>query len=107
MTNFFKQSNMKTDNPENIIKGNERVIRPRLSDAEFFFSNDLKQSPDERNKKLDNIVFHNKLGSQMERVVRITKLSEKLSKTFKISPYFLLIPGNGCSFTGTGLWFDK
>src|SRR5882757_812720 len=58
------------DGGKTIVAGNERVIRPRLSDAKFFYETDLKTKLEDRLKKFDNIVFHEKLGTQGERIKR-------------------------------------
>jgi glycyl-tRNA synthetase beta chain len=67
------------DGGKTIVGGNERVIRARLSDAKFFYETDLKtwaETPiEERLKKFDNIVFHEKLGTQGERIARIERLA--------------------------------
>ncbi|MFW8565471.1 glycine--tRNA ligase subunit beta [Orrella sp. 11846] len=68
---FLIVSNMPIDNPAHIIEGNERVIRPRLADAEFFYTTDSKQPLASRVAVLDNMVYHNKLGSEGERVKRL------------------------------------
>jgi len=62
-----------------IIGGNERVIRARLSDAKFFYETDLKIALDARRSKLAGIVFHEKLGSQADRVLRIESLAARLA----------------------------
>jgi len=72
---FLFVSNVKTANPKEIIHGNERVLRARLSDAKFFFEQDKKTKLVDRVPKLANVVYHNKLGSQLERVQRIQKLA--------------------------------
>ena len=72
---FLLISNLEADNPVHIIEGNERVLRARLSDAEFFFKQDQKATLTSRLPKLANVVYHNKLGSLAERVERITALS--------------------------------
>src|SRR5262249_14819582 len=58
-----------------IVAGNERVIRARLSDAKFFYDTDLKTRLEDRLQKFDNIVFHEKLGTQGERIKRIERLA--------------------------------
>ena len=72
-----------TDGGNAIISGNERVIRARLSDAKFFYESDLKnwkeKSIDERLKKFDGITFHQKLGSQGERIQRIERLAVEIA----------------------------
>lgn len=72
---FLIVSNMQVDDPHHIIEGNERVIRPRLADAEFFFETDRKSPLASRVAQLGNIVYHNKLGSQHDRVERLRRIS--------------------------------
>src|SRR6516162_606323 len=62
-----------------IIAGNERVIRARLSDAKFFYESDLKTPLEERLPKFKDIVFHEKLGTQWERIERIERLAAELA----------------------------
>jgi len=68
-----------SDNGETIIGGNQRVIAARLSDAKFFYETDLKTKLEDRLPKLDKIVFHEKLGTQGERVQRIAALAKELA----------------------------
>lgn len=77
---FLFISNQKTDHPENIIHGNERVLRARLSDAKFFYEQDKKTRLAERVPKLANVVYHNKLGSQFQRVERLQKLAVAIAE---------------------------
>lgn len=72
---FLIVSNIATDTPEHIIRGNETVVRPRLSDAKFFFEQDQKKTLVSRAAGLSNVVYHNKLGSQAQRVERVQKLA--------------------------------
>ncbi len=72
---FLIVSNMRLDNPRNVIEGNQRVVRPRLSDARFFFETDKKIKLIDRLPKLTSVVYHNKLGSQGERVTRVQRLA--------------------------------
>ncbi|ATQ68268.1 MULTISPECIES: glycine--tRNA ligase subunit beta [Methylosinus] len=67
------------DGGATIVGGNQRVIAARLSDAKFFYETDLKTKLEERLPKLDNIVFHEKLGTQGERVARIAALARELA----------------------------
>src|SRR5512138_1765365 len=62
-----------------IIAGNERVIRARLSDAKFFYETDLKTKLEDRLAKFENIVFHEKLGTQAERITRIERLAAEIA----------------------------
>ena len=68
-----------TDGGKAIIAGNERVIRARLSDAKFFYETDLKTKLEDRLPKFDNIVFHEKLGTQGERIKRIERLAADIA----------------------------
>jgi glycyl-tRNA synthetase beta chain len=67
------------DGGKAIIAGNERVIRARLSDAKFFYETDLKTRLEDRLPKFEQIVFHEKLGTQAQRISRITALAGQLS----------------------------
>jgi glycyl-tRNA synthetase beta chain len=68
-----------SDGGKAIIAGNERVIRARLSDAKFFYESDLKTKLEERLSKFDEIVFHEKLGTQGERIARIERLAGEIA----------------------------
>lgn len=68
-----------TDGGKTIIAGNERVIRARLSDAKFFYETDLKTNLEDRLKKFSQIVFHEKLGTQAERIARIDRLAAEIA----------------------------
>lgn len=63
-----------------IVSGNERVIRPRLSDAKFFYETDLKTKLEDRLPKFEQIVFHEKLGTQAERIERIEQLAAEIAQ---------------------------
>ena len=67
------------DGGEAIVAGNERVIRARLSDAKFFYETDLKTRLEDRLPKFKQIVFHEKLGTQAERIERIERLAAELA----------------------------
>ncbi|MDO9564437.1 MAG: glycine--tRNA ligase subunit beta, partial [Bradyrhizobium sp.] len=67
------------DGGKAIIAGNERVIRARLSDAKFFYETDLKTRLEDRLPKFENIVFHEKLGTQGERIARIERLAAEIA----------------------------
>lgn len=75
LNRFLIVSNMRLADPSNIIIGNARVVRPRLSDARFFFEQDKKQTLEVRLARLAAVVYHNKLGSQLERVERLEALA--------------------------------
>lgn len=75
LNRFLIVSNMHVQDPGNIVQGNQRVVRPRLADARFFFDTDRKQPLASRVERLGNVVYHNKLGSLLERVERLEKLA--------------------------------
>ena len=77
---FMIVSNMKLDDPAAIVQGNERVIRPRLADARFFFETDKKSKLADRVPQLGSIVYHNKLGTQAQRVERLRKLAVRIQE---------------------------
>ena len=83
LNKFLIVSNMKVKNSQHIIGGNQRVVRSRLSDARFFFNQDRKQKLESRVSKLGNVVYHNKLGSQLQRVERIITLSGIIARLLK------------------------
>jgi glycyl-tRNA synthetase beta chain len=76
---FLIVSNIETKTPGEIIEGNERVVRPRLADAKFFFEHDKKKPLAERVPLLANVVYHNKLGSQLQRVERLVALTKAIA----------------------------
>ena len=77
---FLLVSNMEaTDGGKEITAGNERVIRARLSDAKFFYDTDLKTKLEDRLPKFKDIIFHEKLGTQAERIERIERLAAELA----------------------------
>jgi glycyl-tRNA synthetase beta chain len=75
---FLIVSNMKLDDPVNIVRGNERVVRPRLADARFFFETDKKTRLADRVPQLAARTYHNKLGSDLDRVERLRKLASRI-----------------------------
>jgi glycyl-tRNA synthetase beta chain len=78
---FLIVSNMRLDDPSNIVQGNERVVRPRLADARFFFETDKKTKLADRVLQLRSIVYHNKLGSQLDRIERLRHLASRIQET--------------------------
>ncbi|WP_092397484.1 glycine--tRNA ligase subunit beta [Collimonas sp. OK412] len=76
---FLIVSNLQTSEPHYIIEGNERVVRPRLSDAKFFFEQDQKKKLAERVPLLANVVYHNKLGNQLQRTERVKTLAAAIA----------------------------
>ena len=81
---FILVSNIEApDGGKAIVAGNERVIRARLADAKFFYETDLKTKLEDRLAKFNDIVFHEKLGSQAERIARIERLAGELAPLVK------------------------
>ncbi len=78
---FLIVSNIETADPRHIIGGNERVVRPRLSDAKFFFEQDKKKSLFDRLPGLESVVYHNKLGSQALRNARVVALAAAIAES--------------------------
>mgnify|MGYP006085019575 CR=1 FL=1 len=72
---FIFVTNIESKDPQQIVFGNEKVIRPRLADAEFFFNTDKKQTLESRLEKLESVLFQKQLGSVKEKSERIAKLS--------------------------------
>jgi glycyl-tRNA synthetase beta chain len=77
---FLIVSNMKLADPRHIVGGNERVVRPRLEDARFFYNQDRKERLEARVPRLAKVVYHNKLGNQLERVQRIQSLAGAIAR---------------------------
>jgi glycyl-tRNA synthetase beta chain len=76
---FLLVSNLDLHDAEAIIHGNERVLRARLADAKFFYDQDRKVSLESRVSRLAHVVYHNKLGSQLERVARLRELARAIA----------------------------
>jgi glycyl-tRNA synthetase beta chain len=80
---FLIVSNMEAADPRDIVGGNERVVRPRLEDARFFYDQDRKVRLEARVPLLGKVVYHNKLGTQLERVQRVKLLAGKIARELK------------------------
>lgn len=84
LAHFITFSNIESSRPESIQHGNERVVTPRLADAEFFWKQDRKKSLEDRVQSLSTIVFQEKLGTIAEKSQRVIKLSEFIATRFKL-----------------------
>ncbi|MEO8060710.1 MAG: glycine--tRNA ligase subunit beta [Burkholderiales bacterium] len=73
---FLVVSNIQPEDPSKVIQGNERVVRPRLADAKFFFDQDRRRTLESRVAGLDKVVYHGKLGTQGERVQRVRAIAK-------------------------------
>ena len=76
---FLVVSNISPEDASAVIGGNERVVRPRLADAKFFFDQDRKKSLESRVAGLAKVVYHNKLGTQGERVARVAAIARAIA----------------------------
>jgi glycyl-tRNA synthetase beta chain len=77
---FLVMSNITPANPGAVIAGNERVVRPRLADAQFFFEKDRAQTLESRAPGLAKVVYHNQLGTQGERVQRVRAIARAIAE---------------------------
>jgi glycyl-tRNA synthetase beta chain len=77
---FLVVSNIRPQDASAIVQGNERVVRPRLADAKFFFDQDRKRRLEDRLPMLDKVVYHAKLGSQGERVQRVRRIARAIGE---------------------------
>ena len=84
LAHFITFSNIESSRPKSIQHGNERVVTPRLADAEFFWKQDRKKSLEDRVQSLSTIVFQEKLGTIAEKSQRVIKLSEFIATRFKL-----------------------
>ncbi|MEN9944059.1 MAG: hypothetical protein RLY18_17 [Pseudomonadota bacterium] len=78
---FLIVSNIQTDQPRSIISGNERVIRPRLADARFFYLQDQKRTLESRVPDLAKVIYHNQLGNQLQRSERVRAIANEIASS--------------------------
>lgn len=76
---FLVVSNIQPQDPSAVITGNERVIRPRLADAQFFYSQDRQHTLESRVESLAKVVYHNQLGTQHQRMLRVSSMAQQLA----------------------------
>lgn len=87
ITHFATIANIKTaDDGQTILKGNQRVLTARLSDAQFFYQQDLQKTLMEHGKKLKTVTYHAKLGSQTDRINRIRKIASYIAPYVNLDP---------------------
>jgi len=82
---FLVVSNITPADPSAVISGNERVVRPRLADAQFFYNQDRKRTLESRVPGLDKVVYHARLGSQGERVQRVRAISKSIAEPMSVA----------------------
>jgi len=80
LNRFLLVSNIQATDPSQIVAGNARVVRARLADARFFYEQDRKHPLDSRVPQLAHVVYHNRLGSQLERIERITAIAVDVAR---------------------------
>lgn len=78
---FITVANIESKDPAQIVAGNEKVVRPRLTDAEFFFKQDKKHALEDNNQRLANVVFQAQLGSVFDKAERVSKLAAFIAKS--------------------------
>lgn len=86
MPNFITVSNIESRNPDYVRQGNERVIRPRLTDADFFWNQDRKQRLESRIDSLDSVVFQKQLGTVFNKSQRVAALAAKIAENIGGNP---------------------
>ncbi len=86
LPHFIAISNIDSTHPESVKEGNERVLRPRLADAKFFFDADLKLSLEDLQGQLQQVVFQNKLGSMADKTERVSKLAGMVAIAMGLDP---------------------
>ncbi|MDO9986332.1 glycine--tRNA ligase subunit beta [Glaesserella parasuis] len=80
LPHFIFVSNINPEDPSKIIEGNEKVVRPRLTDAEFFFKTDLKQRLEDQLPRLETVLFQQQLGTLRDKTTRIEQLAGEIAK---------------------------
>ena len=83
---FITVANIESKDPQQVISGNEKVVRPRLTDAEFFYLQDQKQPLAAFNERLKNVVFQAQLGSVYDKAVRVSKLAAFIAEKIGSNP---------------------
>lgn len=103
---FLIVSNISPSDPSAVIGGNERVVRPRLADAKFFFNQDRKKTLESRIAGLDKVIYHNKLGSQGERTSRVQQIAFSIARLINNNETFLSKVYLAAGLTKTDLLTD-
>ncbi|MDD2879925.1 MAG: glycine--tRNA ligase subunit beta [Rhodoferax sp.] len=103
---FLVVSNISPADASFVIGGNERVVRPRLADAKFFFDQDCKKTLATRVAGLDKVVYHNKLGTQGERMTRVSAISHGIAGLLNANPAMLVAVETAARLAKTDLLTD-
>jgi glycyl-tRNA synthetase beta chain len=88
LPHFLAVTNIESPDPDLVIAGNEKVIRPRLADATFFYQLDNRKRLDERMDQLKGVVFHSELGSYFDKAQRVSKLAGYVAEQLGFDPGF-------------------
>jgi len=96
MPHFITISNIESKNPAKVKEGNERVIRPRLGDAKFFWEQDSKKKLETHIESLDKVVFQAKLGSVGDKSRRVAKIAEAIANELGENPEYAKRAGMLC-----------
>jgi glycyl-tRNA synthetase beta chain len=88
LPHFITFSNIDSRRPELVREGNERVVRPRLADAEFFWNQDRKRTLEDRVEELGQVTFQNKLGSVLDKTRRVQHLAAFIAESLSVDPSF-------------------
>ncbi len=83
---FIIIANIQSKDPQQIIEGNEKVVRPRLTDAEFFFKQDQKQKLESFNERLSHVVFQAQLGTVFDKANRVATLAQEVALKINANP---------------------
>jgi len=87
LAKFLIVSNMEVDDPRQIVDGNQRVVRPRLADARFFFEQDKKTPLADRVPRLASVVYHARLGTQAQRIERVREIARELAHALGVDAW--------------------
>ncbi len=82
---FLLVANLASQDPQKVVEGNERVIRARLADAKFFFDQDRLKPLADRLSSLKSVIYHNKIGSQAERIARLESLASQFAQALGVN----------------------
>jgi glycyl-tRNA synthetase beta chain len=104
---FLVVSNISPDDASAVIGGNERVVRPRLADAKFFFDQDRKKTLASRVEGLGKVVYHNKLGTQGERTQRVREIAKRIAPSVNAPKSVQVLPPDTLKPRFEGLALDQ
>jgi glycyl-tRNA synthetase beta chain len=103
---FLVVSNIAPQDPSAVVGGNERVVRPRLADAKFFFDQDRKRTLASRVESLGKVVYHNKLGTQGQRIERVRAIARAIAEHLDGGPELAALADQAAQLAKTDLVTD-